>query len=144
VALDGDCPGLLHHRFIRVYFDRTLVVDRDFGGGTLFRLGFTVPRTAAPGMHSVTVVGPFLNASTSLEVTGEPIPCPGDCNLDDQVHVDELLTGAAIALEHRLLSDCPVFDADDDSQVAIEELVAAVSAALHGCERAAPREAPPQ
>ncbi len=132
VIADGDCPGLLHHRFLRIFFDSTLVTETDFGGGRLFTLAFTVPETAMPGIHTVTVKGPFLDASTAFEVPGQP--CPGDCDLDGRVRIGEVVIGTGIALGQRSLEDCPASDADGDARVAIEELTAAVRSALKGCE----------
>lgn len=59
--------------------------------------------------------------------------CPGDCDGDGAVRVNELLTGVNIALDPTAFGLCPSFDADGDVSVEIGELVAAVNAALTGC-----------
>ncbi|MDX2168076.1 MAG: hypothetical protein SF182_13465 [Deltaproteobacteria bacterium] len=57
--------------------------------------------------------------------------CPGDCNRDDEVRVNELVGGVNQALG--AAGDCAAFDSNDDGAVAINELIAAVNAALDGC-----------
>jgi len=69
-----------------------------------------------------------------FEVTGEPLPCSGDCNLDNRVVVDELVTGVNIALGTRSAQSCPAFDVDANHAVVVNELVLAVDAAVHGCD----------
>jgi hypothetical protein len=65
--------------------------------------------------------------------TGPPPPCTGDCNDDDMVGVNELITGVNIALGNLEVSACPDFDRAADGRVDIPDLIAAVSAALNGC-----------
>ena len=59
--------------------------------------------------------------------------CTGDCNHDDRVAVDELVTGVNMALGTMPLDRCPDLDADGDDDVAVAELIAAVNNALGGC-----------
>jgi len=59
--------------------------------------------------------------------------CPGDCDGDHRVSVAELVRGTDIALGNAPLSSCPSFDTDGAGMVTIDELVAAISAALLGC-----------
>jgi hypothetical protein len=59
--------------------------------------------------------------------------CPGDCNGDGQVAINELIIGVNIALEAQAVSACPSFDVNSDGSVAINELISAVNAALNGC-----------
>ena len=61
------------------------------------------------------------------------VPCVGDCSGDGSVTVDELVRGVGIAQGAGELAACPAFDSDVDGGVAINELVAAVTAALEGC-----------
>jgi len=63
----------------------------------------------------------------------EPETCPGDCNGDATVTVDELVRGVNIALGAQPLANCPVFDRNGSGSVEINELVQAVNAALNGC-----------
>lgn len=57
--------------------------------------------------------------------------CAGDCSLDRQVTIDEVLRCVTIALGSPLT--CQPCDLDRDGEVAINELVTAVNAALGGC-----------
>lgn len=59
--------------------------------------------------------------------------CVGDCNANHVVTVDELLTGVKVALGGAALSKCTKIDASQDGAVTVEELVAAVNNAVHGC-----------
>lgn len=59
--------------------------------------------------------------------------CAGDCNGDQQVTVDELITAVNIALGLRPIDDCVVSDSNLDRQVTIDELLTAVNRALAGC-----------
>lgn len=133
VVVRGECDGLLHHRFIFISFDCTVVAQWDYPGGRSFERRITIPPHAQPGPHLVNVRGPFLDVDAEFDVTGEPHPCEGDCNLDERVGIDELLIGANIALGRRPIDDCYPFDIDDDALVSIDELLAAVTASLEGC-----------
>jgi len=59
--------------------------------------------------------------------------CPGDCEADGSVTVDDLLLGVNIALELQPLSRCTRFDSNDDGAVAVEDMIAATLVALNGC-----------
>ncbi|HSP97737.1 MAG TPA: M14 family zinc carboxypeptidase, partial [Candidatus Dormibacteraeota bacterium] len=61
--------------------------------------------------------------------------CPGDCNADGDVSIDELIRGVNIALGDHAVDDCLAFDGDASGQVDVAELVRAVNAALNGCPR---------
>ena len=56
--------------------------------------------------------------------------CPGDCNDDNTVAINELITCVNIALETSAVSTCPTCDVNGDGMVAINELIAAVGVAL--------------
>jgi hypothetical protein len=60
-------------------------------------------------------------------------PCVGDCGGDEQVTVDELVTGVNVALGVTPLSACPDFDTSGDGAVTVDELLRAVNSALNGC-----------
>jgi hypothetical protein len=60
--------------------------------------------------------------------------CTGDCSDDDQVTVDELLTGVSIALGALPVAQCLVLDVNGDGTVTVDELLEAVGNALTGCE----------
>jgi len=59
--------------------------------------------------------------------------CPGDCNRENMVLINELILGVNIALGRQPVSTCVVFDRDGDAMVVVNELVAAVAHALAGC-----------
>lgn len=65
--------------------------------------------------------------------------CPGDCNHDENVTVDELVRGVNIALGTLHPAVCEAVDRNADGVVKVDELVAAVVSALEGC----PPEFPP-
>jgi hypothetical protein len=72
-------------------------------------------------------------------VSSQP-PAAGDCNQDMDVSTAELLTGVGIALGRRAVDDCTRFDADDDRNVSIEELIVAVDAAMNPGRMRSPEE----
>jgi phospholipase C len=59
--------------------------------------------------------------------------CPGDCNGDGTVTIDELVTGIDIALGIAPLDQCPAIDCNGNGEVAVDCLVKAVAAAESGC-----------
>lgn len=59
--------------------------------------------------------------------------CPGDCDGNGQVLVDELIRGVNIALGVEDWTSCAALDRDFSSTVTVDELLAAVGAALGGC-----------
>jgi len=59
--------------------------------------------------------------------------CPGDCDADGFVTVNELVSGVSIAIGNATLDRCPACDRDGNSRVTIDELIAAVRSNLVGC-----------
>ena len=59
--------------------------------------------------------------------------CVGDCGVDRQVTVDELLTMVNVALGNASVSICLAGDANRDGQITIDEILTAVNGALSGC-----------
>ncbi len=59
--------------------------------------------------------------------------CPGDCNGDGRIGIDELVTAVRISLHEIELSVCPSVDADSDGGVAIHELIGSALGARYGC-----------
>src|SRR5262249_5770848 len=61
--------------------------------------------------------------------------CPGDCDRDGRVTVGELVGGVDLALTPHNASAplCAALDLDGDCLVSIDEILAAVNAALNGC-----------
>jgi len=59
--------------------------------------------------------------------------CATDCDGDERVSINELITAVRIALGAADLGVCPAADGDGDEKVAVAELVQGVRAALDGC-----------
>jgi hypothetical protein len=81
---------------------------------------------------------PSPNATVPTPQQATPTPdggeaCPGDCDGDLRVAVNELVTAVNIALGNRLLALCPAADADREGTITISDLVRAVLVALNGC-----------
>src|SRR5262245_18059704 len=68
--------------------------------------------------------------------------CAGDCDTDEAVGVSELVRSVYIALGNQPLSNCPAIHTNISRSVAINELIAAVGAALNGCPVATPTATP--
>ncbi len=58
------------------------------------------------------------------------VPCPGDCNGDGMVVINDLITCVNIALGNDPVTTCPACDANGDGMVTINELILAVNAAF--------------
>ena len=65
--------------------------------------------------------------------TATPIPCPGDCNGDGVVAINELVTAVNVSTDVLAVSACRAADRDGNGRVTIDELIAAVNAASGGC-----------
>lgn len=72
----------------------------------------------------------------AYEFAGGSGSCPGDCNGDGQVAVNEIISGVGILLGIADLAACPAADGDADGVVSVNELVGAVGRALNGCAAA--------
>ncbi|MDX2169135.1 MAG: di-heme enzyme [Deltaproteobacteria bacterium] len=62
-----------------------------------------------------------------------PVACPGDCDLDGRVAINELVTGVGISLETATLGVCVVSDPSADGAVTVDEIIRATRGALNGC-----------
>jgi len=76
---------------------------------------------------------PTGTAIPSPTVTFSPFPCPGDCNRDGQVAVNEIITAVNIALGNQTLDTCPNADITGDQRVTINELITFVNGLLESC-----------
>lgn len=92
---------------------------------------------------ALSVVGPppscaaFPAMLTSRRCGGSEAPCvacPGDCDKDGTVTIDELVRSVAIGLYGGSVTHCPDSDADVDGAVSVGELVGGVRSLLSGCE----------
>lgn len=63
--------------------------------------------------------------------------CPGDCDRNLRVSIEELVTGVAIGLGTQSPDRCSAADRNHDRSVDIAELIGAVNGALDGCVLAA-------
>lgn len=59
--------------------------------------------------------------------------CPGDCDGNGVVSIDEMIRGVIIASGGLAVASCPEFDVNGDGMVSVSELVGAVRRALEGC-----------
>jgi cytochrome c peroxidase len=83
----------------------------------------------------------FLEALTDDDFLTNPryadpfasVACPGDCDLDGQVAINELVTGVGISLETSTLGVCIVSDPSGDGAVTVDEIIRATRGALSGC-----------
>jgi hypothetical protein len=59
--------------------------------------------------------------------------CPGDCNSDGEVRVEELIAAVNAALRPASVERCPAADVDDSGTVTVDELIAAVERSFSPC-----------
>ena len=85
--------------------------------------------TPTPSPTPTVTIG---NSPTPTATSG-PIACVGDCDENNVVVVNELVTGVNIALDRAEVTACPDFDVDDSGSVTVNELVSGVNALLRGC-----------
>jgi ELWxxDGT repeat protein len=112
-------------------------------GGTA-RLRDIAPGALSSDPASFTVAGSKLfftadNPTSGRELWAVPLssfsqPCPGDCNGDGEVTVDELVRGMTIVLgPPPNLDICPAADSNGDGEVTVDDIIRGVNAALNGC-----------
>lgn len=65
--------------------------------------------------------------------TGTGCPCVGDCNGDDKVTIDDLLTMVNVALGDAPVSRCLIGDDDGNQMISIDEILLAIQYAQQGC-----------
>jgi hypothetical protein len=85
--------------------------------------------------------GAALAAAAALLLVAPAGPahaCAGDCNDDDVVAVNEVITMVNVSLETQPLSSCQAGDVNDDGTIAIDEIITAVGFALDGCAASPP------
>ncbi len=89
----------------------------------------TPPATNTPTRN----YSPSVTPTSTQTINPTFVACVGNCNLDHQVTINELIQGVSIALGVLPLSSCLSFDADRNGVVVINEIILAVTNALHGC-----------
>ena len=94
-------------------------------GGVLFLASCVVSVGGMGVARGVRAQGPIQIAAAG--------GCPGDCNGDGAVTVNELIRGVNIALGAAPLEACRELDADGNGEVTINELITAVNAVLTSC-----------
>lgn len=72
-------------------------------------------------------------ATILLNTTSSGATCGGDCSMDGEVTVDELVRMVNIALGAAPVSGCSAGDTNLDGEITIDEIIAGVSHALNGC-----------
>ena len=99
----------------------------------------------AAGRHTLTAIAPdnaegdirrtleVLRAPTFAELTAPAPTCAGDCDISEDVTVDEIITGVNIALGTLPIDNCNAMDTSGDDQVTVDEILRAVQNALQGC-----------
>ena len=68
--------------------------------------------------------------------------CPGDCDGNGAVSIDEVVTGVNIGLAILPLDRCAAADGDGDGEVSIDEVIAALNYGLGECPAAPPTPSP--
>ena len=93
----------------------------------------TVTAVAPPTATEAAPTSTATASPTGTASVGSP-SCVGDCNGDEEVTVDELISGVNIALGSASVDTCLPMDANGDREVTVDELIAAVNNGLLGCE----------
>src|SRR5690242_2569067 len=68
--------------------------------------------------------------------------CPGDCNGDGVVTVDEVILMVNVALGSAAVSTCEAGDVNGDGQITVDDILAAVNSALNACPGGMPTNTP--
>jgi hypothetical protein len=134
VEADPNCPN-------GVYVAAANVVRRRRAGAPWEQVGSNQLPGAVTSLAFDRANPRRLLAGTSLGVfeieqleTGcdDTRSCFGDCNLDGEVTVDEIVTAVGAALAGGV-AGCPAADADGNNEVTVDEIVSMVGSALGGC-----------
>jgi hypothetical protein len=106
---------------------------------------FTALATAAPATGIASESSSPTATPTPTALPGGPAgrgQCIGDCGGNNLVTVDEMVTGVGIALGLRAIQTCRRLDSNGDGVISINELIAAVSRLLFGCDFVPPTPTP--
>jgi hypothetical protein len=125
---DGDCAG-----GVCVEAGPFYIYDaRD--GRRLNSLLLPANVAGGPSIVDGTVFIPYGTFDVDGGVVAYALPaCLGDCNRNDVVSVDELVTGVNIALSQAPINRCFAMDGNGDQAVRVNELVGATNGLLQGC-----------
>lgn len=100
------------------------------GAGVVYRRG---PYLGPPPTDTPTLLPATATPTFTPTATQAPPACVADCRSPGQVHADDLLLAIRILLGETPTAVCPSADGNSDGRIAVEDLVAAVASALHGC-----------
>ncbi len=89
--------------------------------------------TSVPTFSATATPSPTATQADTATPTTVAQPCPGDCNGDHEVTIDELVTLVQAALEGSAPAACHAGDTNSDQTITIDEILAAVTRALSGC-----------
>ena len=123
----------------------TILLDDDFGNGLVF-----IDERGLPIVVGVLADGVLeLDDEVASTVPGEkiagrfnakalvfaPAPdnCPGDCNRDRTVAINEVITAVNIVQGTAVVDQCFPFDINEDFGGSINEVIASVNSLLQGC-----------
>jgi hypothetical protein len=98
---------------------------------TDFVLGVAAPRNNAGQIGVLGTCGGAVATATPSATAPAVAACEGDCNDNDVVAVNELITAVNIVLGNQQLSACPAFP--DLVEITISNLIRAVNNLLNGC-----------
>ena len=91
------------------------------------------PPSATPPATPTASPSPVPPPTSPLPSATASAPCTGDCDGDGAVAIDELVLAIGIANGTSPIAGCAALDENHDGDITIDEIVAAVAAALNGC-----------
>lgn len=94
----------------------------------------TTPDTATPTAPATGTPTPIASVTPTPTASPPGTPCPGDCNGDRTVTIDDIVVLVNVMLDLAPADACPAGDFNGDGDITIEEGVRAVNAALFGCD----------
>ena len=114
------------------FAQRSIAIRPD--GAFLYVAGFGSTVSVIDTQAAAVATNIFVGALVGDIVTGNApdLLCPGDCDRDGQVTVDELIVCADIALGTRRPNACPSLSADG-TMATVADVLRAVKAATNGC-----------
>jgi hypothetical protein len=107
--------------------------DSDCADRSAGPYGYCLVDSPAPGTWYASVFRFQGAGAYQLTVSAFGASCPGDCNADHAVAVDELVLGTSVAFGTAGIAACAALDRDASRTATIDELVGAVRAARLGC-----------